>query len=870
MRRLLYPAPVTFDLLGYERDVYADEILERTKLLMAEFDSNLTKYGIVDSSDPATAYAGGTRPLSVSVNGSNPSTVNIYPGTAVFKSGEIIYILSSIAQVDLANGGANGRNIVYLEFGEQEKNPVTTRTLTPTNSIVDYYTDPSDYVKVLDVDDYEALDPVDKDLTIPLAVVTVQVVSSGGGTATQLAIDMERTTADYNRPWFSVVDAEHRSYIGTGVVSDVNAHGLSFNDISATSEQTLFQLILDYGMIVAKDKGLAGVPGTICEEVIPASSIYADDAAGTITGISFANYFVLSRFPLLIVRVTDEETETKDYAPVEVPGKNLCFLIPNDEYAGTTYASITVPSGGTYPTGFIGGETIDLIVDSVSFTVIFTVLDQTIAGVLARINAYSNVAGVGIIATNVGGQICLTSNTLGASSNITISGGTACATLGLTIPPLASLTSVGFSGNLLVKYSAVEALEPPAGFNNITYPVNQPASKETVIADGIILSSLSSSALTFEDAGQIPAGYHAYVDGDGVIQRYPQTVYCFRKLVDVGYTLQNFDTATKGSSKLRVGLAGSSAGPLLSVKLEITGKNLLGSTITEEVVFDNTWVGSSIPTCTENASQWKTTTNAFSELTSWILTERLNDGPLSAITIQALVNPVTTEELADVLPVAYLMWDGLQICDIIDERPINSSLKLKTLSPVSGGARGTCETAGLLWDREQPASAPNYVFHFWAEDFDRPGWISTEVTDTTLGEGLSPTETLITKVYPGLGPDDTYVSRPIAVSPNTAKPNAIRFIPIEPGITFNMKARYYTLTGGWQNWVDLGHFDEPNYTIDLTAVTAGDIVKWQMYVAGEVRGMIISYLADNTFAHTKAGSFIWDVGAWDEGTYGGL
>lgn len=871
MRRILYPAPVTFDLLGFERGVWIDEILERTKLLMGTFDSSLTKYGIVDSEDPSTAYAGGTRPLSVSVNTSDTATIDVYPGTAVFKSGEVIYILSSVTQVSLANGAANGRNIVYLEFGEEEQDTVVTRYLTPTSSKVNYYTDAADYVKVLDVDDYEALDPADKDLTIPLALVTVQVVSSGGGTTTQLEVDMERTTATYNRPWFSVVDSEHRSYLGTGVVSDVNPHGQSFNDISATEEQTLFQLILDYGMIVAKERGLAGVPGTICEETVPAASIYEDDASGTITGIAFSHYFVLSRYPRLVVRVTDEETETKDYAPVTIPGKNLIFIIPNDEYVGTTVATITVPpGGGTYPTGFIGGETLQLVVDSVSFTVTFDAADQTLVSILTRINAYSNVAGVGTIATNVGGEISLTSNTTGAGSEVTISGGTGATILGLTVPPLSSLSSMGYSGNLVVQYSAIEALEPPSSSNNTTYPVTQPSTKETAVADGIILSSFSSTALSFEDAGQLPAEYHAYVDGDGIIQRYPQTIFCLRKLVDTGYTLQTFDTAMKGNAKLRVGLTGAADGATLSIRLEITGKDTSGSIITEEVVFGDAWSDSAVPTCTENADQWQTTTNTFSEVTSWILTERLNDGPLSAITIQALVDPVTTEEFSDVLPVAFLKWDGLQICEIIDERPINSSLKIKTLSPVASAARGTSEMACLMWDRETPASAPNYLFHFWAEDFDRPGYIATEVSDTTSGAGLAPTETLITKVHAGLGPGDVYVSKPVVVAPNDAVPHAMRFIPIEPGPTFTLKARYYTFSGGWQNWIDLGSFSAPEYTIDLTGVSAGDVVKWQMYVAGEVRGMIIAYLADATLADSWAPSFIYDVGAWDTGTYGGV
>ncbi len=856
MRRILFPAPATFDLFGYEREVYIDEILTRTQLMMGTFDSNLSKYGIVDSEDPSTAYAGGTRPLSVSVNTSDDTTVDIYPGTVVFKSGEIIHILSSITQVELANSGANGRNVIYLEFGEEESDTVATRSGTPTNSKVIYYTDPADYVKVLDEDDYDALDPADKDLTVPLALVTVQVVSSGTSTTNQLEVDMERTTFTENRPWFSVVDAEHRSYIGTGVETVTNPHALSYNDISATASQTLFQLLLNKGMIVAKERSIAGIPGTACSETIPYASVYTDDASGTVTGIPYAYYFVLSRFPIVVLRATDEETETFDYAPSVLPGKNLVYLLPNEEYNGVTAAIITVPAGGgTYPTTFAGGETLELTVDSTSFTVTFEVGDQDLADVVSRINIFSTAAGVGNIASDVGSELSLESNTTGSGSDLSIDGGTGVSTLGLTVPPLESLSAIGYTGNFVISYDAVEALEPPSGSNNIVYPVVQPATKETVIAGGVILSSIASTELTFEDAGQIPAGYHAYVDEDGIINRYPQTVFCTHRLNDIGYSLQNYDTQMKGNAKLRIGLTGAAAGGTLSIKIELTGKDTSSNIITEEVVFGSSWTDSTVPSCAENNSQWVTTTNIFSELTSLIVTERLNDGPLSAITVQAMINPVVTDEIADVLPVAYLLWDGLKICEIIDERPINTEIGIKDISSVVGAATGTSDAAGLLWDRENTLSIPNYAFQVWSEDFNQPTLVATEVVDTTTGEGLAPVETAITKSYKGLGPGDIYVSKPIAITPNTAQPNAFRFIPIKAENTFDLKVRYYKYTSGWTNWVSLSSLIEPPYTLDLNGVADGDIAKWQMYVTGEVQGMIIAYLA----SELAGGTSIYEV-----------
>jgi flagellar capping protein FliD len=100
--------------------------------------------------------------------------------------------------------------------------------------------------------------------------------------------------------------------------------------------------------------------------------------------------------------------------------------------APATTASL-IGVGGTYPTTFAGGETLDLTIDGVSFTVTFDVADQTLAQVINRINAASAFAGInGLIASNSGGELLLTSQTSGSGSEVTIVTGTAVATLGFT------------------------------------------------------------------------------------------------------------------------------------------------------------------------------------------------------------------------------------------------------------------------------------------------------------------------------------------------------------------------------------------------------------------------------------------------------
>lgn len=89
---------------------------------------------------------------------------------------------------------------------------------------------------------------------------------------------------------------------------------------------------------------------------------------------------------------------------------------------------------GTYPTAFAGGETLDLEIDGVVFTVTFDVADQLLADVIKRINAASAFNGIdGLIASNASSQLRLTSQETGSGSQVSVVGGTGRATLGLAV-----------------------------------------------------------------------------------------------------------------------------------------------------------------------------------------------------------------------------------------------------------------------------------------------------------------------------------------------------------------------------------------------------------------------------------------------------
>lgn len=92
-------------------------------------------------------------------------------------------------------------------------------------------------------------------------------------------------------------------------------------------------------------------------------------------------------------------------------------------------------SGGTYNTGFTGGETLNVDIDGVTLNVVFDVADQSLQQVINRINSVAALAGfaVGVASNNGSGQLRLASPTTGSSSIVDITSGTALVTLGLTV-----------------------------------------------------------------------------------------------------------------------------------------------------------------------------------------------------------------------------------------------------------------------------------------------------------------------------------------------------------------------------------------------------------------------------------------------------
>lgn len=99
--------------------------------------------------------------------------------------------------------------------------------------------------------------------------------------------------------------------------------------------------------------------------------------------------------------------------------------------AAATSAQVDA-SGGSYPTGFVGGETLTFDLDGTAIAVAFDAADTSLTNVINRINAAVALAGIATpVASNNAGELRLTSPTTGSASTIENIAGTSLATLGL-------------------------------------------------------------------------------------------------------------------------------------------------------------------------------------------------------------------------------------------------------------------------------------------------------------------------------------------------------------------------------------------------------------------------------------------------------
>ncbi len=252
-----------------------------------------TDWGIVDSGfDPATAPFTSGRPLLVAVSPLNALTIDIAQGVAITKSRLLININAIIPSVPLPDLTAGKTYIVGVEYTLV---PSTQQRINRFGDLTDVRLErPSNIpvgggsstllhaLTIVDINDYSnpsIFTTARKDNIVVIAIVNAQSDPTTGQII--LNVDLTRNTYEFNRPWFSIRDVDHRSRIGSGVITDNNPHGLDLQDLSSAG-LTLYQQLKSRGGILAKDSSYYGYAGKICTEEIILSRWEAD-TTGRIT-----------------------------------------------------------------------------------------------------------------------------------------------------------------------------------------------------------------------------------------------------------------------------------------------------------------------------------------------------------------------------------------------------------------------------------------------------------------------------------------------------------------------------------------------------------------------------------------------------------
>ncbi len=160
---------------------------------------------------------------------------------------------------------------------------------------------------------------------------------------------------------------------------------------------------------------------------------------------------------------------------------------------GTATSAQRDGAGGSYPTGFAGGEGLDLEIDGTAVSVAFDAADQSVTQVINRINAAAALAGItgpgGIpatIARNTGaGQLRIVSPTTGDTSTVEVLG----------TSDAAVLTALGHTAGVTTGDNATPGSSPLTLMKPMTTSDADPGEGVPVY----LLASLVTTAITIDN-----------------------------------------------------------------------------------------------------------------------------------------------------------------------------------------------------------------------------------------------------------------------------------------------------------------------------------------------------------------------------------
>ena len=330
---LNYNAPLSAEDYQWYQDLLENEILSRFLLSTGSPPNSTPQTGIVDILNPAEiSPSETTRPYLVTVSTLNALNVAVNPGTAVTQTGALIQNSGNLS-LQLAGQNAGDVNVVFVE-----------NIIVPSGQQV-----MNDYQDVLWTEQAQSAASLQTDLLVNwqnpslypasrqanIVVLAVVTVVQSSSLTLSLNIDLSQSTYTFNRPWFSIKDLQHRSYVGTGTVTTQNPHGTSFNDLSVPGSVGLFQGLASTGIVVSRDLVVNKMVGAVfCLEAIPLNRIQTDSTGNITQGSPYnrvgAKYVQLQAIPTRLGGVFVAGNAAVAVAAEVIGGTNLLVFAPDE------------------------------------------------------------------------------------------------------------------------------------------------------------------------------------------------------------------------------------------------------------------------------------------------------------------------------------------------------------------------------------------------------------------------------------------------------------------------------------------------------------------------------------------------------------
>lgn len=310
-------------------------------------------YGIVSTSGDVDNESSA---CAVIVNATDPTAIDVLAGTVVFPNGEFCDVYPNSITAFKIDTSITDAQVLRLEYGEIEDGTIEAnpyynfaakpkvRKKTPLEmlvleTIVEYNAQPQDV------------------LSKSVVIGVVRYLNSA------LVVDNGRDTYSFSRPWSSPVDLQHRSFVGSGVQTPSNPHGMSANDLTVGSYTMWQALAGPPSSIIARPVSYGRIPGSVCTETIPAGS-FIIDTTGRVTGCPNAHYAYLGFWPERLTSAVFSSSPTTEVAAWIPRGRNVLAIFDplnmppgSPQNVDVTYTRV---EAGSLPASLIGLTTLEM------------------------------------------------------------------------------------------------------------------------------------------------------------------------------------------------------------------------------------------------------------------------------------------------------------------------------------------------------------------------------------------------------------------------------------------------------------------------------------------------------------------------------